>query len=259
MKYSELDIAGREALIQEQHVLGNKSLVQLAEEYGTYPNKLRRDAIKFNLKIRSKSEAQSIALKSGRSKHPTEGTKRPDEVKVKISEQRSEAWKNVSEEEKQKISERTKEQWNAMTPEERDNFRRKAAKAVRQAAFDGSKLERHIMTKLTEAGYMVEFHKEHVLQNERLQLDLFLPTIGVAIEVDGPSHFAPIWGNKTLQKNKRADSEKNGLLINRGFTVIRVIQDGPLSEKYKRDKANALLALINKCVTKQTTDKYFEI
>jgi len=257
--YSELNNDEKLAFLEKEYVQNGKSFVQLADETGTYPNRLRRDAVKFKLPLRDKSAAQSVALKSGRSQHPTKGTERPSDVKVKISEKRAEAWGKLSKADKKEVSERAKKQWNDMTAAEKDLFRKKAAKAVRNAAIEGSKLEKHMVATLKNAGHYVEFHKEHVLLNERLQLDIFLPRIGIAIEVDGPSHFKPIWGNKVLQKNKRADSEKNGLLISRGIKVIRVIQDGPLSEKYKRDKAQALLNLIARCQSKQELDNYFEI
>lgn len=261
MKYNEMSPDEKHDFIQREHVLNGKSIREIAQELETYPNRLRRDAIALNVAIRGKSEAQSVALKSGRSGHPTKGKKRSDTVKKKISEKRSEVWKNITPEEKEKISKRTKKQWDAMTKEQKDLFRQKAARAVRAAAKNGSKLEIHLHDALRAAGYYVEFHKEQLLQNERLQLDMFLPNDGIAIEVDGPSHFLPIWGNKTLQKNKRADGEKNGLLLTRGLIVIRIQQDAPLSQKYKRDKANALLDLIKECKTNKPSvgNRYFEI
>ena len=261
MMYNEMSPDEKRDLILKQHVHGTKSLSQLATELGTYTNRIRRDAKAFNLPIRGKSEAQAIALKTGRAKHPTAGSERSVETKAKISEERSKAWKNITDAEKEKVSKRSKKQWASMTREEKELFRSKAARAVRAAAKHGSKLERHIHDALKDAGYYVEFHKEQILQNERLQLDIFLPKDGIAIEVDGPSHFLPIWGNDTLRKNKKADSEKNGLLLTRGLIVIRVKQDGYLSQKYKRDKASKLLQLIANCKSNppKPHDRYFEI
>ncbi len=249
----------RLAFLKKEYCEGGRSFGDIAKSLGTYTNRLRRDAISFKLPIRDKKEAQTNALKSGRAKHPTEGTKRDDATKVKISEKRSETWQHADEDQKKAASDRAKKQWAEMTPEQKEMFRKKAARAVRMAAKNGSKLERHIHDALIEAGYMVDFHKEQTLMNERLELDMFLPREGVAIEIDGPSHFLPIWGNKTLQKNRRADSEKNGLLLTRGLIVVRVKQDGQLSEKYKRDKTNALLELLASFKTKKPVNRYFEI
>jgi very-short-patch-repair endonuclease len=45
-----------------------------------------------------------------------------------------------------------------------------------------------------------------------------------AIEIDGPSHFLPIWGEQKLQKHQKADNRKAGLLMSAGYVLIRVKQ-----------------------------------
>jgi len=104
---------------------------------------------------------------------------------------------------------------------------------------------------LTEAGIKVEFHKEHLLLNENLHIDLFLPEINVAIEVDGPSHFEPIWGEEALERTQKSDRQKNGLILNSGFVLIRVKQKKTISEKYKRDLSTSLI-----CKLREISDKY---
>ena len=65
---------------------------------------------------------------------------------------------------------------------------------------------------------------------------MFLPDLKTAIEVDGPSHFFPIWGEESLARNLRADSQKTGLLITSGFAIIRVKHTSKhLSKKQMRD------------------------
>ena len=57
---------------------------------------------------------------------------------------------------------------------------------------------------------------------EKLEIDLYIPSLKTIIEVDGPSHFLPIWGDEKLQKQINADLRKNGSLLSKGFVVIRV-------------------------------------
>ena len=71
-------------------------------------------------------------------------------------------------------------------------------------------------------GYFIEFHKKGIIPNENLEIDLYLPEIGTIIEVDGPSHFLPIWGPEKLHKQIKADSHKTGLILSKGFVIIRV-------------------------------------
>jgi very-short-patch-repair endonuclease len=258
--YAQMSTDEKLAFLQNEYVKNEKSFVELAELANTYPNKLRRDALALEIKIRDKGAAQKAALKTGRAEHLTAGKKLATTTKTKISERRAAKWAS-SPEARRKKSEEAKIQWNQMSPEERRVFRKKASIAILKAAKEGSKLEKYLFEKLVEAGYQVQFHKEQILVNERLQIDLFIPKINVAIEVDGPSHFEPIWGRKTLQRNKKSDAEKNGLLLGKGFILIRVQQGSVLTEKFKRDKLNALLKKLSDITIKSPPlgQRYFEL
>ena len=74
-----------EKFIVKEYVENNKSTYEISESLGTYPNKVRRTLVKLGVKLRDKSKAQSTAIKSGRHKHPTQGTERSENDKVKIS------------------------------------------------------------------------------------------------------------------------------------------------------------------------------
>ena len=100
---------------------------------------------------------------------------------------------------------------------------------------------------MTKAGYETIFHKRGLLANDKLEVDLFLPVLRTAIEIDGPAHFVPIWGETNLQRHIRADAQKAGLLINRGFAIIRVknlIKN--LSAKNMRDVLNSIIVELKK-------------
>jgi very-short-patch-repair endonuclease len=70
--------------------------------------------------------------------------------------------------------------------------------------------------------------------------------LNTAIEVDGPSHFENIWGEAILRKNQIRDYEKNGLLLQQGFVIIRIQQTRSLSEKYKRDTLATVIETLEK-------------
>jgi very-short-patch-repair endonuclease len=57
-----------------------------------------------------------------------------------------------------------------------------------------------------------------------LQIDLFLPKLNVAIEVDGLSHFEPVWGSETLKRNQKYDNKKTGLILGKGLVLVRIKQ-----------------------------------
>ena len=85
-------------------------------------------------------------------------------------------------------------------------------------------LTRFILDSLLQDGYKVDFHKEQSLLNTKLQIDLFLPSMNTAIEIDGPSHFLPVWGEDALAKNISYDQKKQGLILGKGLALIRIKQ-----------------------------------
>lgn len=187
-----------------------------------YANKVRRSLLRNGIVLRDKSNAQENSLKSGRSKHPTEGRKRTNAEKLRISEKVSDSWKNLTDEELMHRRKISKDKWDNMTANEKELLRSSSAKAIREAAETGSKIEKFLLFKLRNLGYRVEFHSKNLLSTQKLQVDLFLPDLGTAIEVDGPAHFEPVWGEEALFKTMLADQEKNGLLLGRGYCVIRL-------------------------------------
>ena len=227
----------------EQYVKRGKSTYEIAEELGTYPNKVRRSLVKLGIDLRDKSKAQSKALQTGRHKHPTKGTVRTEDDRIKISEGMHSHWSKMPEEERNRRSEQAKKQWDAMSAEDKDKLRKAAAAAVRKAGKEGSKMEKFLLKGLTQEGYSVIFHKRGLIPNDRLEVDLFLPELKVAIEVDGPSHFFPIWGEQNLQKHISADAHKSGLLLRAGYIVLRVKHiTKSISNKHQRDLLEAILS-----------------
>lgn len=244
-KYAELNDAQKCTFLKSTYEGHEMSWPQIAKMCGTYPNKVRRDAVKLGIESRDQTKAQVIALKTGARKHPTEGTKRPEETKIKVSETVAKNWENMSDKDRQRRADMARDQWNKKTQAEKDEFAKKAGDAVRLAAKHGSKLEKYLAEKLTGQGHVIQLHREHVVKNQNVHLDLYLPKLNVVIEVDGPSHYEPIWGPEALQKTQRADAEKDGLLLGMGFCIIRVRQMKSLSEKYKRDIFKSLSDTLN--------------
>ena len=235
--------------IKEEYEVKKRSFKNIAEQLETYTAWVRRRAIKAGVKIRSRSEAQAIALKQGRAQHPTEGKKRSEEVKKNISNAVSTSWKNLSKEEYDKRVEVSREQRRNMSDSDIRKLHKAAGEGIRRAAKDGSKMEQFLNRGLTSAGYYVEYHKVKMLANRNLEVDLFLPRHSIAIEIDGPSHFEPIWGDAALIKTKRADNQKNGLLMKNGVCIIRIKHlSKNLSNKIMRDTLEKVLEKIDEIV-----------
>lgn len=141
-----------------------------------------------------------------------------------------ESWGNISESELKRRSELAKLNWDKLSDDEKQIRFEKANVAVRQTSKTGSKLEKFLLAGLLKNGYRVEPHKEQILSNTKLHIDLFLPQLSIAIEVDGPSHFEPVWGEEALQRAQDYDNKKTGLLIGKQIRLIRVKQKKDFSK-----------------------------
>jgi very-short-patch-repair endonuclease len=197
------------------------STTEISNELGTYPNKINRLLVKHGIKIRDKGEAQKLALKKGTAQHPTMGRERTKEEKEKIGSRLTSYWENLDDDTYKERVEISRKIWNEKSKEEQEEMRKSAARAMVRACKEGSKLEKFLKKELTKMGHETIFHKTGLIENHKLEIDLFLPNLNLIIEIDGPTHFLPIFGEEKLQKVMESDREKNGLLISKGFTVLR--------------------------------------
>lgn len=248
--------------ILQMYTEQNKSTYEIAEHFKTYPNKIRRILIKQGVELKTKSEAQKNAIERGIASHPTSGKQRTMEEKIKISSSLQKYWDNMSEEDYNQKINQSRERWNNMSESERTNMMDAAIKGIQLAGKEGSKLEKFLYSELTSAGYKIEFHKKQLIQNENLEIDMYVPRLKTIIEIDGPSHFLPIWGEEKLQKQIKADAHKTGLILSKGMVIIRVknisdAQSLASKEKLRLDILNCL-SKIDKKFPPQS-ERYIEI
>lgn len=244
------------------YVEEERSIRDMSKECGIPSSTLRRALIKEGIVLRDKSAAQAVALKEGRAQHPTLGKKRSAKVKEKISEKRAEAWKNLSPEDLEKFKERARKQWSDMSDEDKEELLRLAREAVRETSKDGSRIEKYVRDGLTKAGFKVDYHREDLIPNEKMQLDIFLPEIGTAVEIDGPAHFLPVWGEEKLAHSIQADIEKTGLLLAQGMVIVRVkFLKRYVTAKLERDVLKAILSCLEKIRKKKPPkhERFIEI
>jgi very-short-patch-repair endonuclease len=196
------------------------SCAEIAEQFNTYSKKIERVLKKNGVQTRSKSEAAKNAIKSGRSKPPTTG-ERTEEEKNAISKGVKKAWSNMSDEKRKSFSEGAKDRWEKIDPVKKREMQEKAGRALRLACIEGSKAEKFLEEKLQQEGHQVVMHKKGLVPG-KFEIDLLLPELNTIIEIDGPQHFLPIFGQERLSEVIKMDNIKNGLLIGKGFCVIRI-------------------------------------
>lgn len=95
-------------------------------------------------------------------------------------------------------------------------------------------------SKIEEAIYSVlrkRWEKIHILRNDRkfllcgYEIDIFIPSKKLAIEVNGPIHYKPIHGEERLKQARHNDFIKKAELTTRNISLI-IIDVG--SDTYKR-------------------------
>lgn len=248
--YSSLSQSEKESIIKNLYIKEKKSFADIAEKYQTYANRIRRDAVSFKIPIRDKATAQKNALETGKHKHPTKGKNRSEAEKASIGLGVLKSWDKLTDAELENRKTNSKKLWEKMDDESKKAIIRLANEAVRTSSKLGSKLEKFLLQKLLSDGFKVEFHKEQTLSNTRLQIDLFIPSINTAIEVDGPSHFLPVWGEDALARNITYDNKKQGLLLGKGLALIRIKQTKDFSKARSELIYKQLKSVLDKIVFK---------
>lgn len=207
-----------------------ESIPAISKKYGWSESKIGRTFKKMGVKIRSRSESAKLAMETGRAKNPTKGKGHSEKSKELMSKRRAETWEKDGKEARKKLSERAKENWANKSEFEKANMLSKAGQALRKVAEEGSAAEKFLVEKLKDHGYEVEYHNKSIVYGE-YEIDIMLPKEGIVIEIDGPHHHSPIFGEDRLARTRELDQIKNGVLMSNGLKVIRI--------KYVAKKFNA--------------------
>lgn len=241
-QFNKADDAGKKAILNKLHREDFLSLREIAATIGTYPAKVKKMLIAYGIEIMSKNESISHSLKRSEN-HPTRGKERDISVKQKIGDKMAKTWESPTHGQLEGMK-KHKKYWKKMSKAERSQHTEKASKALRETTKSGSKLERYIKERLFEAGYSSVDHKTAVLPNEKLEFDLYIAELSTIIEVDGPVHNEPIFGQEKFVNTVSRDERKTSTAIAAGFTMVRVKQNKNYSETYFRHLGDSLLEVV---------------
>lgn len=231
--------ANGKAYLLEEYIKQGKSTYTIAKERCTYANLVRRALLHHGILLRSKAEAQRLVVQDGR--HPTKGGSLSRQTRDRIGESVGFAWGQLSPEVRADRVRQAKDQWQATSEEERTEFRRLAMEGLRKAADQGSKVERFLSSCLQQMGYSVQTRAEAAGK----VVDLLLPQRRIVIQVDGPGHFLPVWGERRLDRVMREDAKTIQALLAAGLTVVRVKNlVRHISELQKRKLLTELLSVL---------------
>jgi very-short-patch-repair endonuclease len=237
--------------IIKQYTKEGLSCKEIAESLGTYSKKIERLLKKNGVTLRTKSEAAKNALKTGRSTPSVKkGEKRSESDKIAISIGMEKRWKTMPESQREQIKAGAKDRWDKIPADKKRDMQVKAGQALRKTCTEGSKAEKSLKSHLEANGYEVVMHKKGLIQGN-FEIDLLLPALNTIIEIDGPQHFLPIFGEERLADVVKLDGIKNGLLLGRGFCVVRVKY---LCNNFNKAVERRLWALVSKTIESISLD-----
>lgn len=200
------------------------SMRKVAEAVGAPLATLSRFMKKHGIIARDKGQAQKNYLRGH--DHQMKGRKHTVETKKQISASLGDFWEGLTDEEreevKRKIGSAWKRKWELMSEQERKLMMEGLSSKAKESQGQGSRLERFIAEELRKRGYFVEERSTNYTAGKDFEVDLALPTERIAIEVDGPTHFLPIYGEEHLERQQERDARKDDMINSIGYSVLRV-------------------------------------
>lgn len=207
----------------EEFVNKGKSTFEIAKEVGCFPTQIRRLLKKYGIPVRDRSDARKLAIQQRG--HHMEGKERTEEEKLAISMSLQTYWDDMSDEEaderRKKAAQVAMSNWEALSDEEKKLTIEKLHKGNKRAAQKGSKNENAIAAMLKERGYKVFQRTTEFTPACTYEIDIALPDYCIAIEIDGPTHWSPVYGEENLQRVQEKDDRKDQMLMGCGWAVVR--------------------------------------
>ena len=202
-----------------------------ADKLGCNQSHVVRLIAKFNkenpsnpIKKRTKSEAQKNYIKRTGT-HQRSGTTHTDEAKEQISDSMKDVYDGPRGDEiREKISQQRQEEWANMSSADKAEILEtlKSSSRAKAMSGEGSNFENFLAEKLDEYGYIVEVRTKSYTPGQRFHVDIALPNEKIIVEVDGPTHWSPIYGDDELRKVEEKDKLKDNTLTAVGWNVLRV-------------------------------------
>ena len=122
--------------------------------------------------------------------------------------------------------------------------REKAAVTLEKARFTGSKNEILCYDLLKEALPNLEVKQHDYIIVYKLELDIIIPALKLAITWDGVGHRKPVYGEKPFNKVTSNDKRREQALTRLGWRQIAVIDNGSYNPKFVNKMVSQITDLL---------------
>ncbi len=86
--------------------------------------------------------------------------------------------------------------------------------------------------------------------NRYLEIDFFIPEVGLAIEVNGVTHYSPIYGKKRFERQLKNDEIKRNLCKELGLILIEIpLESGKYYTRFPTE-INKLRGIVKNAIKK---------
>lgn len=115
--------------------------------------------------------------------------------------------------------------------------------------FTRSKLEVYIESKLKSLynTFELKFNKTEDINSE---LDIYIPSLKLAFELNGPIHYEPIFGGEKLKQTKNNDNRKFQACLERGIELCIIDTSKP--KNFSEKSGDRFLKMIVNVIKKKT-------
>jgi very-short-patch-repair endonuclease len=226
-KKSSINMSEVKRLIETEKL----STYGVAEQLGCNQSHVVRLIAKYNkenpgspISKRDKSEAQKNFIKRT-GKHQREGTLHSDDSKERISDSMRDVYDGPKGDEiREKIAQQRQDEWASLNASQKADILQNLKQSSRAKAQsgEGSNFENYLADMLKQHGFQVEQRTKAYTPGQKFHVDIALPLDKIIIEVDGPTHWSPIYGDNELQKVQAKDTGKDNILNMNGWNILRV-------------------------------------